>query len=348
MDWLNSVFWNNSVQNYLIFAGLFVGAWVVALVCTGLLRRYIVGRAKKTRGKLDDLVANVGARPLFWIVFLAGLHVALHKLVLPDWLGRTIWTLMLVAWTIVGAVFAVRLVNGVLQHYIKRYADRSDDVFFSQVIGMLNSAVGVVVWIIAALFLVANLGFNISSLLAGMGLGGLALAMASKDTLSNVFGSFTILVNGPFRVGEAVNYQGNEGTVELVGLRDTRIRIWNGNLVSVPNSLAPTSVITNISRRPSLRVLFKLAISGDTPLEKIDHVREQIAGEIRAVDGVAEKVMLHLLGFEAGALQLQVLYYITDTSRALDIQHEVNRRIKQIMQQADVSLASPVLNMASA
>ncbi len=348
MDWLDSVYWNNSILNYLIFAGLLACAWLVALVCTWLLRRYVIARAKDTRGRLDDMVADIGARPIFWIVFLAGTHAALRKLILPDWLGRTIWTVMLVAWTIVGALAAVRLINAVLQHYIKRFADRSDDALLSQLIGTLSSVVGLVVWIIAALFLVANMGFNISSLLAGLGLGGLALAMAAKDTLSNVFGSFTILINGPFQVGEAVNYQGNEGSVELIGLRDTRIRTWNGNLVSVPNSLAPTSVITNISRRPSLRVLFKLAISGDTPLEKIDHVREQIAGEIRAVEGIAENVMLHLLGFEAGALQLQVLYYITDTSRALDIQHDVNRDIKQILQQADVSLAQPVLNTASA
>lgn len=348
MEWLNSVFWNNSVQNYLIFAGLLLGAWLTALVCTGLLRRYIVARAKDTRGQLDDLVADVGTRPVFWIVLLAGLHVALRKLVLPDWLGRTIWTVMLVAWTIVGAVFVVRLINGVLRHYIKRYADRSDDALLSQVIGMLASAVGVVVWIIAALFLVANLGFNISSLLAGMGLGGLALAMASKDTLSNVFGSFTILVNGPFRVGEAVSYQGQEGTVELVGLRDTRIRTWNGNLVCVPNSLAPTSVVTNISRRPSFRVLFKLSITGDTQLAKIDRIREQIIESIGVKEGVGENVKLHFLGFDDGALQLQVLYYITDTARVLDVQHEVNRHIKQILEKAEVSLARPVLKTACA
>lgn len=346
MQWLDRVFWNNTILNYLIFAGLFLGSLLVALFCKWLIGRYVISRAGQTRGQLDDLVKEVGERPIFWIVLLAGVHVALHKLVLPEWLKSSLWTAMLVAWTLVVAVFAVRFIKGVLQHYLKRYADRSDDKLFSQMVGTLGSAVGVTVWVVAILFLVANLGFNISSLLAGLGLGGLALAMASKDTLSNLFGSFTILINGPFRVGEMVNYQGQEGTVELIGLRDTRIRLWNGNLVCVPNSLAPTSVITNISRRPSVRVLFKLAVMGDTPLSKLDQVREQIAADLGARGGVGENVLLHFMGFDAGALQLQVLYFITDTSRILDIQHEVNRRIKQIIEQADVRLAVPLARSA--
>ncbi len=339
MEWLDKVFWHNSVKAYLIFAGMVIAAWVGAWVVKVLVRRYVVRRADETKSKLDDLVACVGVGPISLIVFLLGLHTAIRSLVLnPEW-GRFLSALFVVCWTVVGAVFLNRLLRGLLEHYLQRYADHSDEVLYGQMLGTLRSAVGVLIWAVALLFMVDNLGFNISSILAGLGLGGLALAMAAKDTLANVFGSFTILVNGPFRTGESVKYQGHEGTVVAVGLRDTRIRTWAGNLVTVPNSLAPTSVVENISRRPSFRVLFRLALVHDTAADKIDQACELIQETVRAEPGTGEKILTHLLALGESALELQVIYYIEDSARILDIQHVVNARIKQSLEKTRIRLA---------
>jgi MscS family membrane protein len=339
MEFLDTVFWGNPVKSYLVAAGVIVGALIVASIAGRLLKTWVIRRAEKTGTRLDDLLAEVGSRPIYWMIVLAGLHAGIKTLVVPGWLAKMAWTFLVVAWSVVGAVALSRLLNGLALHYLRRYAVEKDDALYRQLVRMFRSAIGVVIWAVAGLFIVSNLGFNVSSLLAGLGLGGLAVAMAAKDTLSNVFGSFTILVNGPFMVGEMVKYQGQEGTVEDIGLRDTRIRLFNGNLVSVPNSMAPTSVIENISRRPRFRVLFSIGLVYQTAADKLDRVVELVRQAVRAEAGTSEEVMVHFLEFGESALQVQVIYYIEDASRILDARHGVNKRIKDSLDRAGFDMA---------
>jgi len=337
MEWLQVVYWHNRVLDYLVCAGLLLLAWLLGWLAVRLLRR---AAARQAQGGLWRLLDRLGARPLGWLAGLAVAHAAVRSLTLPEWHLKVVGTVFLCAWTVLGAVLGARLLNAALAAWLERVGREQDDLLV-QMLKLLRSAVGAVVFAVAGLFLVANLGFDIASLLAGLGLGGLALAMASKDTLANLFGSFTILVNGPFRVGEAVNYQGQEGTVEDIGLRETRIRTWNGHLVSVPNSLAPTSVIENISRRPSFRVLFALRLPLDLSVARIDRAAELVRQAVGEQQGVDEKVLVHFIDYADDALKLQVIYYITDTANLLDIRHAVNRRIKELFDREGIPLAMP-------
>lgn len=341
MQWLYVSYWNNRVIDYLACVGLLLLAGLLGWLTVRLVRR---AATRHRHGGMWRLFDRLGARPLGWLVFLAVAHTAVRMLTLPEWHLQVVGTVFLCAWTVLGALLGARLLNAVLAAWLERVGREQDDLLV-QMLRLLRSAVGAVVFAVAGLFLVANLGFDIASLLAGLGLGGLALAMASKDTLANLFGSFTILVNGPFRVGEAVKYQGQEGTVEEIGLRETRIRTWNGHLVSVPNSLAPTSVIENISRRPSFRVLFALRLPLDLPVAKIDRAAELVRQAIGEQDGVDDNILVHFIDYADDALKLQVIYYITDTANLLDIRHATNRRIKQLLEQEGIALTPPVLKL---
>ncbi|MFH2008075.1 MAG: mechanosensitive ion channel family protein [bacterium] len=339
MEFLDKILWNNPVKSYFLAAGLAVAGLISAWIVVKLLRSYVITGAAETENRLDDLVAEVGVRPVSLLIFLGGLHLGTATLLMPLWLRNMLWSGFIVAWTVVGTVFAVRLLNGVLTHYVQRYADSSEKALYQQLVQTVQASVRVVVWIVAALFMVSNLGFNVSSLLAGLGLGGLALALAAKDTLSNIFGSFTILVNGPYRVGEAVRYQGQLGTVEAIGLRDTKIRTFDGHLIVVPNSLAPTSVVENISRRPSFRSLFTLGLTYDTPTEKLEEAKEIIRGAVTSQEGTTEDVRVHFLEFAESSINLQVVYFITDFGRLLDIRHAINSSIKSEFEKAGIRFA---------
>jgi MscS family membrane protein len=345
MEFLDTVFWGNTMRDYLVAVGLVLLALLLASLVGRLLRRLVIKKSKTTGTRLDDLVAEVGSRPIYWLIVLGGLHGAVGTLVIPSWLEKVVWSLFVVAWTVVGAVFITRLLNGVLLHYLEKYAARTEEHLYGQLVRMFRSTVGIVVWVVAGLFIISNLGFNVSSLLAGLGLGGLALAMASKDTLANVFGSFTILVNGPFEVGEAITYQGHSGTVENIGMRNTQVRLWNGHLVTVPNSMAPTSVVENISRRPRFRVLFNLGLVYDTAVEQLDRVVDLVKQAVAAEEGTSEDVRVHFLEFGESALQVQVLYYIEDSDKILDARHGVNKRIKTLCQQAGIQMAFPTVTV---
>ena len=131
-------------------------------------------------------------------------------------------------------------------------------------------------------------------------------------------------------------------------MRDTRIRLFDGNLVFVPNALAPTSVIENISRRPSFRVVFSLHVPHGTVLEELDRAVELIRDAVRAEPGTDEAVQVHLLEPAKGVLEIKVLYFINDTSRLLDIRHAINRRICVALDDTGISLAHPALTLQTA
>ena len=348
MDIMTDYFWNNQVWAWFVAGGVVTLSLAVAWLTSILLRRYVISSAEQTESRLDDLVAEIGARPIALIIFLAGSYGAIASLVKPQWLERFLWSFFVVGWTVVGTVFLVRLLSGFLAHYVQRFADESEQELYRQLVHTIRSSVRIVVWIVAALFMVSNLGLNVSSLLAGLGLGGLALALASKDTLSNIFGSFTILVNGPYRVGEAVKYQNYTGVVESIGLRDTKIRTFDGHLVVVPNSLAPSSVVENISRRPSFRSLFHLTLTYDTTSEQLKQAQEIVHEAISSQEGTTEDIRFHFLEFAESSINAQVIYFIEDAPRILDIRHAVNDTIKREFDKAGIKFAFKTITLDNA
>lgn len=348
MEWLNEIYWHNSVRAWLVAAGMTLGGLLLGWLLSALLKRWIIRGYDKTVGRFDDLLAGVGHRLVWWMIFLAGLHAASQALKLPAWLAEVLLDVFVVLWTVLGAVFVSRLTRGFIVHYLKRHAEQTDSLLDEQLVPIIRSVVGITVWLLAGLFALANLGFNIGSILAGLGIGGLALAMASKDLLSNVFGAFTILMQGPFRVGDAVNYQGHSGKIESLGLRATELRTYDGHLVTVPNALATTSVVENVSARPTFRVLFKLGLEYGTSPKQCDQAAELMKAAITSVEGTGAEPLVHFIEFGDSALVFQVLYHIEDTDRILDIRHQVNRGIHQALASGGLNIAFPTVTVQQA
>ncbi len=339
MDLNAWLFGNDPFGTYALSGLIILIGTLVALMTGFIIRRYVINRAKQTAGRVDDLVAGLGSRLISLLIFLAGLHLAIKRIELEPWLTETVDNVFVIAWTLVGAVFLVRLLEGLAENYLERYTRDNDLEIYQHLLGTVRSALFAAIWAVAILFVIANLGFDVSSILAGLGLGGLAMALASKDTLANFFGALTIMINGPYRVGEMVKYQGHSGTVEKVGLRDTRIRTFEGNLVVVPNSLAPTSIVENISRRPRIRVLFELDLALSTSSSQIEEAKKLICSAIETEDGASKEASVYFISIERDCAKLQVVYYIEDSTRTLDIRHSVNQEIKSGFKQAGIAFA---------
>jgi MscS family membrane protein len=210
--------------------------------------------------------------------------------------------LMLVAWRGVDLGFL----------FLRRRADASPGKIDDQVVPLLQRAAKIVVLFIGVAVLLDNLGVDVGGLVAGLGIGGLAVALAAKDTLANVFASLTLFVDQPFQLGEWIKLDDEvEGTVEEIGFRSTRIRTFHGSLVSVPNSRVADARIDNMGRRRHRRVTATLALSYGTPLERVqayvEAVRRALAADPRVSEGPCE-VHLHTLG--ASSLEILVYFFL--------------------------------------
>ena len=144
-----------------------------------------------------------------------------------------------------------------------------DKLFAEQLIPLVGKSAKVVVVIAAALLTADNLQIEIKTLLAGLSVGGLALGLAAQDTVANLFGAVAVFLDKPFHIGDRIKVENVDGTVEAIGLRSTRVRNLDGHHVTIPNKLMGNSIITNITRRPTIKTEMNFGLTYDTPVEKV-------------------------------------------------------------------------------
>jgi MscS family membrane protein len=168
------------------------------------------------------------------------------------------------------AVFIYRLVD-VVEYYFKAFADRTETKLDDMLVPALRKSLRVLVVIIAALHIYQSATDQpITTLLAGLGIGGLAFALAAQDTVKNLFGFAMIVADRPFMIGERINFNGHDGVIEAVGFRSVKLRRLDGHQVIIPNGEAANTTIHNIGRRPYIRRIMNVTITYDTPLEKVE------------------------------------------------------------------------------
>ncbi len=224
-------------------------------------------------------------------------------------------------------------------------AEKTASKFDDLIVPFLGRIAKIFVVAFGIVFVVGNLGVDIRSLLAGLGLGGLAFALAAKDTVENLFGSLTVLIDKPFNVGDWVNIDGKvDGTVETVGLRSTRIRTFYNSLVTVPNATLIRSNVDNYGARRYRRWKSTLSLTYDTPPEKIEAFCEGIR-ELMRLHPYTRKDYYHIYANEFGAHSLDVMLYVffetPDWGTELRERHRLFLDILRLAQKLGVEFAFP-------
>ena len=192
--------------------------------------------------------------------------------------------------------------------YLAFFAKKTDIIFDDQLVPLLNKALRTFILIFGGLIAVQNLGVNVMSVVAGLGLGGLAFALAAKDTAANLFGSIMILWDRPFRIGDWIRFGDVEGTVEDVGFRSTRVRTFYNSLVTIPNAVVANCNIDNMGKRKYRRIKTNLGLTYDTPPEKMEAFLEGIRHILKANPHIWQD-NYHVVFNNYGASSLDVLVY---------------------------------------
>jgi MscS family membrane protein len=189
-----------------------------------------------------------------------------------------------------------------------------------------------------------SLGFEVKTFLTGLGIGGLAFALAAQDTIANLFGSFVVVLDQPFYVGEFIRVAGHEGTVEEIGLRSTKLRTVQRTQIVIPNKTVAAEVITNFTRMPQRRVDTTLGLTYDTPPEKIEAVLADLRTLLRAHPGVHQgQIVVSLADFNDSSLRVQILYFTADPDweSHMALRERINLAILRAFAARGVALAFP-------
>jgi MscS family membrane protein len=207
---------------------------------------------------------------------------------------------------------------------------------------LIRKTLKVLIILVAMLVTAQNLDFNISSILASVSIGGLALGLAAQDTLANLFGAVAIFADKPFRVGDRIKIDSFEGNIETIGLRSTRIRNLDGHLITIPNKTVGNSSITNITRRPNIRTLMHVGITYSTPPEQI----KQATSLLREIYGRHPKTHDLVVSFEkfnAYSLDILVVHWWDglDQKEYLAGMEDLNIEVKRRFDEAGIEFAFP-------
>ncbi len=334
-------FLGNTMQQYL-YASLTV---VIFAVC-GYIAKYIIHRkfkiwSQKTSTKLDDVLVRIWRKIAGFLIFVAGLYVAMGFLTFEDQVGKfvNIGILMILTFKVTRVIQF--LFNTVLTLYMRPLSEHSK-VLDDQFVNFFRKLGNVVIWVLAALFVLANMDVNITSLVTGLGIGGLALALGAQETISNIFASLSLLGDKPFRTGDWVTIDGVEGTVKELGLRSVRLETFDGTEVLIPTKKAAAAVIENIDRRQTVKAQYTVAIDNVTEQATLVTAMEEIRKYLKAFGSEVTDFRVNLEHFDEHALNLLVQYWVADPfnwPRFLEVRTEVNLKIKAILEEMNVQLA---------
>ena len=240
-------YFGNPVQNYLISFGMIIGFILLGRIVDFFLKNYLRRIIGRTKNKLDDIIMNALEKPSFMFFLVVGFYAGSYFLTVPETV-RVIAT-KLVKSLLVFAMswFVINVLDLLIEEYIAPLTKKTDTELDDQLMPLLKKLVKIALVTIAAIMILSDLGFDVTSILAGLGIGGLAFAFAARDLIVNIFGGIAIIFDRSFKINDRIKVMGVEGNVKEIGLRTTIVESVDGTKLIIPNSKIADNVIENKS-----------------------------------------------------------------------------------------------------
>ncbi len=339
-------------MNHFYTSGLiFLGIFLLTNPVLNVVYRGFEKITKRSKTEIDDALVRLSRKPVKFLVrslalimsfnmFLAGTEV-------PAALSKTLRTgsaHLFKAIVIISVCWIITRLTSHIDHLTAEFKVLFDVELNKMVAPFISKMLNVIIWSLAVMMIASEFGFDVNGFVAGMGLSGLAVALAGKSMLANVFGGFAILGDKTFDIGDWIVSDGIEGTVENISLWSTKVRTFDKGLVTVPNETLAGTKILNYSRRDQRRVSFNLGITYSTPKEKVAQVVENIKQMLVEHPKVANDIILvNFEKFGDSALEIKIYYFAITAvwSDYLDIREDVNLKIMEVLNDNEVEVAFP-------
>lgn len=331
------------IEQLIISSVIFIAFVLFGNIFAKYIFSAILKLCSKTKTDLDEKIFLAVKKPLrvFFVIF--GLYLAViwlpldsgYQLIINKLFRSVI--IILVTW----GLYNVEDINAIFLDKIQQ----SLDIEFNKIlIPFIAKFLRVLTFIFAFTIIVQEWNYDISGLIAGLGLGGLAFALAAKDALSNIFGGIVIILDKPFSIGDWIKTSSIEGVVEDITFRSTRIRTFAHALVTVPNSTLANDSITNWSRMGKRRITFDLRVAYSTPVDKLQTLTEKIREMLYSHPGIdKETIFVRFDKFNESSLDI-FLYFFTVTtnwSEFLQVKEDINFKILELVEQEGITIAFP-------
>jgi small-conductance mechanosensitive channel len=339
MKYLDQVYYNNTVLEYLIATGLFV----FLIIALRLFRRIVLWRLKKwsekTKTTIDDFIIQAIERTVLPLLNFGAFYISVTTLTLNGKVEKLLHGISVVFITF----FVLRLVIAAIKYAIETRMMKQDDseAKLKQIKGIMV-IIKIVVWILGVVFLLDNFNYDVTAFITGLGIGGIAVALAAQNILGDLFNYFVIFFDRPFEVGDFIIVDDKRGTVEAIGIKTSRIRSLTGEELVFANSDLSSSRIHNYKRMARRRVLFTIGVTYQTSLENLRIIPEIIKGIVTSLEAT-EFDRAHFSKYGDFSLDFEIVYYVlsTEYNKYMDIQQSINLKIFEEFAKRKIDFAYP-------
>ncbi|MFH1339122.1 MAG: mechanosensitive ion channel family protein [Candidatus Omnitrophota bacterium] len=336
---LQTELFNNRILDYVI-------CLITFLVCIFIIcffRKWVLARlrswAKKTATTVDDFLIDAFKSFALPLLYFGTFYISVRNLNLNSLLSKIINISGIALLTIFGIRFIVAAVNYGLQTF---WLGREKDEARQRSLQGILKIIKVVVWGLGIVFLLDNLGFKISAVIAGLGIGGVAVALAAQAILGDLFSYFAIFFDRPFEIGDFIIIGDFLGTIEHIGIKTTRIRSLGGEQIVFSNTDLTNARVRNYKRMGKRRVVFRVGVTYQTTLQQVKEIPKIIKNAIEKIKDTAFD-RAHFFAFGDFSLVFEVVYYVlsADYNKYMDIQQEINLAIKEEFEKLGIEFAYP-------
>lgn len=340
MDYLQFNIAGNTLQNWLIATAITTIVFMLAVVVRGLMVRQLNRLAKSNETALRTIILAVVKRTKWLFIFILALYVGTVVIEITASIRSIINTVVIVALLLQAGMWGSAVLRVVSEQYRQQQMDK--DPASVTTLNVLNFIGKIVLWSLVLLLVLDNLGVNITALVAGLGVGGIAVALAVQTILGDLFASLSIVLDKPFVIGDFLIVDDLLGSVEYVGLKTTRLRSLSGEQLVFSNSDLLSSRIRNYGRMYQRRVVFNLGVTYQTPRDKLIKIPEIVRAAIEQQDKTRFD-RSHFKEYGDFALVFESVYYVQgpDYNEYMDIQQAVNLQIHEQFEQQGIEFAYP-------
>ncbi|MBR58311.1 MAG: hypothetical protein CMH54_09855 [Myxococcales bacterium] len=348
-DFLNQTYGQNSVRDMLIAIAIVLAGGLISVLLRRNLRRIFVPAFTRMGFPNDIPFVRTISNPISAGLTVGFIFGASRVLVLPPDMRSLINSSLYIIAILLSLVLCMRLIDAFFTYWLEPLTKKTRSQLDDQLVVFGRKFAKIAVIMLLVLATLDQLGMEVSTLVAGLGLGGLAIALAAKETVGNILGSLQIMADNPFTIGDMIRVGDHLGYVQDIGLRSTKILTRSGVRVIIPNRIIAESPIENVSVGSNIAVDMEIGLIYGTTAEQIDQARDVVREILKEHPGVCRGELVQFLKFGESSLVLQVTYFVDDLPHYWEVQHQINMEVKRKFEALGLNFAFPTrtVHMAS-
>lgn len=338
-NWNDIILLNNTLRDWVISFGIVVFSFLLLRLFRSIVIKKIKTYAAGTKTTIDDYLVAVIQSSVMPLLYILAVYLGLRYIQIPGKIADAVHVALLLIVTF----FILRIVTSFISYSFKQaLSGKEQNAQREKQANGILLIIKIITWFLGFLFLLDNLGYNITTLIAGLGIGGIAIALAAQTILGDLFSYLVIFFDKPFEIGDFIIVEDKMGSIEYIGIKTTRIRTLSGEQLICSNTDLTNSRLHNYKRMLERRIVFSFGVVYNTPAAKLRSIPEMVKRIIEPLKDTRFD-RAHFLSFGDFSLNFEVVYYIltADYTIYMDRQQQINLQLFELFEKEKIGFAFP-------